>query len=97
MTRLTTRPASAARAGRQRATALNALQQQAQQHRVLPEDLRQQIEAHLQQRQHALKTAGLIDEIIRRYPTAPRFASLLVDRLLAADEARAEALREEVR
>ena len=41
-------------------------------------------------------TALLIDLIITRYPTAPRFASLLVDRLLVGDEALVEALQEEL-
>ena len=40
-------------------------------------------------------TALAIDLIIRRYPTAPRFASLLVDRLLVGDEALLQALYEE--
>ena len=40
-------------------------------------------------------TALVIDLIIRRYPTAPRFASLLVDRLLVGDEALLQALHEE--
>ena len=41
-------------------------------------------------------TALLIDLIITKYPTAPRFASLLVDRLLVGDEALADALQEEL-
>ena len=40
-------------------------------------------------------TALAIDLIITRYPTAPRFASLLVDRLLVGDEALLQALYEE--
>ena len=40
-------------------------------------------------------TALVIDLIIQRYPTAPRFASLLVDRLLVGDEALLQALYEE--
>ena len=41
-------------------------------------------------------TVDLIDQIIIRWPEAPRFASLLVDRLMAGQEGLEEALRKEL-
>jgi len=42
------------------------------------------------------RTADLIDTIIEKYPTAPHFASLMVDRLLAGQDGLEDALRDEV-
>jgi hypothetical protein len=111
MTPLNPRPAS--RAGRQQAQAraLRSLQQQAAAqgaHRLAiqakaqaiaaqSDDLRRQVQQHLDRQQHALTTAQLISLIITRYPDCPRFASLMVDRLMAGDEALAEALQEGLR
>lgn len=58
--------------------------------------LRQVVEAQIKRQQHFLQTADLIDLIIERYPDCPRFASTMVDRLLAGDESLAAALRSEV-
>jgi len=41
------------------------------------------------------QAAILIDTIIERFPDCPRFASLLVDRLLAGQEGLEQALRDE--
>ena len=111
MTPKPSRPAN--RAGRQhaQAQALRALQQQAAaqgDHRLAiqakaqaiaaqSDDLRRQVQQHLDKQQHALTTAQLIERIISRYPDCPRFASLMVDRLMAGDEALAEALQEGLR
>ena len=57
-------------------------------------ELRRIIQNHLSSQEHALTTARLIDLIIERWPDCPKFASLLVDRLLHGDEALAAALQE---
>ena len=57
--------------------------------------LRQVVEAQIKRQQHFLQTADLIDRIIERYPDCPRFASTMVDRLLAGDESLAAALQNE--
>jgi hypothetical protein len=87
------------RTGRQhaQAQALTALQHQAAATPTQAHDLRQQVQQHLTKQQHALTTAQLIDLIIARYPDCPRFASLMVDRLLTGDEALAAALQEGLR
>lgn len=41
-------------------------------------------------------TADLIEKIIQRWPNCPHFASMLVDRLMAGDEALQQALRKEL-
>jgi len=57
--------------------------------------LRSRVSDHLQRQGHYATTAQLIDLLIERYPSCPKFASLLVDRLMAGDEALADALRSE--
>jgi len=89
-------PAHGHRAGRQlapnrnKAAALHALQQQAA---AAAPDLRDLVNTHLRRQRHYGTTADLIDLIITRYPDCPKFASLLVDRLMAGDEALADALK----
>jgi len=41
-------------------------------------------------------TVDLIDRLIERFPTCPKFASTLVDRLLKGDEDLMRALRKEL-
>jgi hypothetical protein len=106
-------PASTNRAGRKQAQAhaLRSLQHQAAAqgaHRLAiqakaqaiasqSDDLRRQVQQHLDKQKHARTTAQLVSLIITRYPDCPRFASLMVDRLMAGDEALAEALQEGLR
>ena len=103
MTPLNPRPSTGRREGRQhqlkKANALRSLQQQANAQGIAAQsdDLRQQVQQHLDRQQHALTTAQLIDLLIDRFPGCPRFASLMVDRLMAGDEALAEALQEGLR
>ena len=74
-----------------------AIQAKAQAIVAQSDDLRRQVQQHLDKQQHALTTAQLISLIIIRFPDCPRFASLMVDRLMAGDEALAEALQEGLR
>ena len=103
MTPLNPRPSTGRREGRQhqlnKANALRALQHQAKAQGIAAQsdDLRRQVQQHLDRQQHALTAAQLINLIITRYPDCPRFASLMVDRLMAGDEALAEALQEGLR
>lgn len=76
---------------RNKAAALRALQQQAAQAQA--SDLHSLVNTHLRRQHHYGTTAQLIDLIIERYPDCPGFASLLVDRLMAGDEALADALK----
>ena len=73
-----------------------AIQRQALSTAQQSDDLRLKVAEHLVRQKHAQTTARLIDLIIERYPDCPRFASLMVDRLMAGDEALAAALQEEV-
>jgi len=57
--------------------------------------LRSLVASHLRNQRHAQVTADLIDTIITKYPGCPRAQSYWVDRLLAGDEALADALREQ--
>jgi len=57
--------------------------------------LRSLVTAHLKRQRHTQATFDLIDQIITRYPGCPRAQSYWVDRLLAGDEALADALREQ--
>ena len=59
------------------------------------EELRSLVASHLKSQQHAQVTVDLIDQIITRFPGCPRAQSYWVDRLLAGDEALADALREQ--
>jgi hypothetical protein len=96
-------PANGRRAGRQsqslqaKAQALHRLQQAslAQLNADQSDALRTRVSDHLRRQGHFATTADLIDLIITRYPDCPKFASLLVDRLMAGDEALADALRSE--
>ena len=74
-----------------------AIQAKAQSIVAQSDDLRRQVQQHLNRQQHALVTAQLIELIISRYPDCPSFASLLVDRLLTGDEALSAALQEGLR
>ena len=74
-----------------------AIQAKAQAIVAQSDDLRRQVQQHLDKQQHALTTAQLISLIIIRFPDCPRFASLMLDRLMAGDEALAEALQEGLR
>ena len=56
--------------------------------------LRQLVSSQLNRQRHFQTTVDLIDSIIDTYPDCPRFASLMVDRLLVGDEALADALRQ---
>ena len=58
-------------------------------------NLRELVAAQINRQQHFQKSADLIDLIIEKYPDCPQFASMLVDRLMAGDEALAEALQAE--
>ena len=93
--------ANALRSLQQQATAQGAhrlaIQAKAQAIAAQSDDLRRQVQQHLDKQQHALTTAQLIDLLIDRFPNCPRFASLMVDRLMAGDEALAEALQEGLR
>ena len=55
--------------------------------------LRQLVTEQLNRQRNLLTTVELIDSLIDAYPTCPRFISMTVDRLLAGDEALANALR----
>ena len=93
--------ANALRSLQQQAAAQGAhrlgIQAKAQAIAAQSDDLRRQVQQHLDKQQHALTTAQLISLIITRYPDCPRFASLMVDRLMAGDEALAQALQEGLR
>ena len=58
-------------------------------------NLRALVSAQINRQQHFQKSVDLVDLIIEKYPDCPQFASMLVDRLVAGDEALAEALQEE--
>ena len=100
---LNPRPSTDRREGRHqqrnKVNALRALQHQANEQAIVAQsdDLRRQVQQHLDRQQHALTTAQLIELIVVRFPDCPRFASLMVDRLMAGDEALAEALQEGLR
>ena len=57
--------------------------------------LRELLQKQKKREKHVATTEELIDVIITRFPGAPRFASMLVDRLMEGDEALARALRQE--
>ena len=59
------------------------------------QNLRALVSAQINRQRHFQKSADLIDLIIEKYPDCPQFASMLVDRLMAGDEALAEALQAE--
>ena len=59
------------------------------------QNLRALVSAQINRQQHFQKSVDLVDLIIEKYPDCPQFASMLVDRLVAGDEALAEALQEE--
>ena len=81
----------------EKAAPILKLQQQSNlSHQEQVDRLNAQVEAHLRSMQSAERTFELIDIIITRYPNAPRFASVMVDRLMAGNESLAAALREEV-
>jgi uncharacterized membrane-anchored protein YhcB (DUF1043 family) len=64
-------------------------------HLAQVQNLRELVSAQINRQRHFKTTATLIDQIIIQYPDCPKFASMLVDRLLAGDEALAEALSSE--
>ena len=60
------------------------------------EHLQQLVNQHLSRTKHAITTAELIELLILRFPSCPKFASLMVDRLMQGDEELQQALREEL-
>lgn len=60
------------------------------------QNLRELVTAQIKRQRHFQTSAELIDLIITKYPGCPRFASMMVDRLMAGDEALAAALQQEV-
>ena len=96
MARYTSRPAQGQCAGRQHHFTQAHLQQIQQQrliatNAVLVASQRYNAAAAAHQ-----ATVDLTEAIIQRWPDCPRFASPLVDRLMAGDEALQQALRSEL-
>ena len=81
MTPLNPRPSTGRREGRhqqlKKANALRSLQQQAKAQAIAAQsdDLRRQVQQHLDRQQHALTTAQLIERIISGSPTCPHLTS----------------------